>query len=49
MMNDDIFPLFLLLLGPITLLVYSLISFSFIGVSVGLSFIFIIFLIDSGW
>lgn len=48
-MNNDTFPLFLLLLGPIFLLVYSLISFSFIGISVSLLFIFIIFLIDSGW
>jgi hypothetical protein len=48
-MNDDTFPLFLLLLGPIVLLVYSLISFSFIGISISLLFIFIIFLIDSRW
>ena len=48
-MNNDTFPLFLLLLGPITLLVYSLISFSFIGIFVSLLFIFIIFLIDNGW
>ena len=47
-MNDDTFP-FLLLLGPIFLLLYSLMSFSFIGIFISLLFIFIIFLIDSRW
>ena len=48
-MNNDIFPLSLLSLGSIILLVCSLFIDKFFCISVSLLFIFIIFLIDSGW